>query len=145
MSGRRDVLGRGWAFPFHFEKTGRVAQAADVDLVKMAIRQIIGTRVGARIVFRTFGSRLRDLIFEPINDHVDVLVEHGVRDSLLRWERRTVPGPVVVDKAERMSGRLDIGVTFRVTRTSTVENLVFPFFLSPSDQARVGIGPGNVS
>lgn len=145
MPVRDDVLGRGPTFPFKFEKTGRVSMSSGIDLVRQSISMILDVRVGSRIVLRTFGSRLRDLIFEPIDSNIDVLAEHGVREALVRHERRASAGPVIVDKQRKDEGVVDLGIRFVVNRTQQPGNIVFPFHLTPSEQDRVGIGPGQVT
>ena len=55
---RPDVLGKGWSFPFRFSAVGRVRKvvgvttADSIEKVKMALRQIFGTRIGSRATTR---------------------------------------------------------------------------------------------
>ena len=60
-------LGRGWAFPVAVDAIREIATAAYEDDVQQAIRIILGTEPGERVMRPDFGTGLRGLMFEPIN------------------------------------------------------------------------------
>jgi len=134
---QRDVLGRGWAYPFRFSAVGRVRKvvgvtAADsVEKVRMAIRQILGTRLGSRFIDRDFGSDLRDIVFAPINEVTATRLRLAITEAIERWERRVEVMFVHVSLEREKEGVLDTEVTFRVVTTHQVGSLVFPFYISP--------------
>lgn len=57
-----DFLGRGWQFPL-VTQAGRVLLAADEDDIKQAIRIILQTAKGERLMLPDFGSDLYTLVF----------------------------------------------------------------------------------
>lgn len=131
------VLGSGWAFPLSFtpdkggvRPLGAVSQATDVEKVRMAIEQVLGTLIGSRIMRRNFGSALRSIVFSPNDESFALLAEHVIRESIQAWEKRVIVGSVEVSNVNRDEGRVDITVNFKVVKTQQFGSLVYPFYLT---------------
>jgi uncharacterized protein len=62
-----DVLGTGWAFPPRIDARGRIAMARQERDVEEAIRIILLTPKGQRVMRPEFGCRIHDLAFSPNN------------------------------------------------------------------------------
>jgi len=75
------------------------------------------------------GSRLRELVFAPLNSSTKALVASAITDALVRWEPR-VDG-LDVRAAEQVAdpGTLVVNIEYRVRATNRVFNLVYPFYL----------------
>ena len=121
-------LGRGLAFPIAIDGGGGVALVEYEEDIRQAIRIILGTDPGERVMRPDFGAGLRALLFEPINTHTLALARHRVEQALVLWEPR-IDSIVVKVGAEPSVGRLDISVRYRVRATNTFYNLVYPFYL----------------
>jgi phage baseplate assembly protein W len=126
-------LGKGWAFPIQPEATGEVALAAYEEDIRQAIRIILGTAQGERVMRPDFGAGLHALVFEPINTTTMALVRHRVEEALITWEPRIDEITVQVT-AEPSQGRLMIDIRYRVRATNTFYNLVYPFYLLEGEQ-----------
>jgi phage baseplate assembly protein W len=124
-----DFLGRGWAFPLEGGADGDVALAADEEDVREAVRLILETEPGERVMRPDFGAGLRGLVFGPINTTTVALVRHRVEEALTSWEPRIDVDRVDVSIAEATSGKLLVRVDYRVRATNTFYNLVYPFYL----------------
>ena len=146
-----EILGIGWQFPFYIsgrrggpEDIGGVSIDEGRILVRQSIMQILGTRIGERVMRRDFGSRIYDLVFEPNDPLIDVQVEHYVRVAIERWEPRVLVGPVTINRDQRLEGVLLIEVTYEIIQFATIDSLVFPWYAFPKDrtqyeqQARIG-------
>lgn len=137
MATRPDILGRGWAYPFRFSSVGRVrkivgvTQAESLEKVKMALRQILGTRLGTRVIDRGFGSDLKEIVFEPIDDLTVSTLRLAITEAIQQWERRVDLLNVAVSLERAQEGVLDARVDFRITSTQQVGNLVYPFYITP--------------
>jgi phage baseplate assembly protein W len=121
-------LGKGWAFPVAVDATGEIATAvyeADID---QAVRIIIGTEPGERVMRPDFGAGLRGLMFEPINTTTMALAQYRVQHALTLWEPR-IDSVTVKVNADPPNGRLNIAVGYRIRTTNTFYNLVYPFYL----------------
>ncbi|TCO17186.1 hypothetical protein EV652_11814 [Kribbella steppae] len=121
-------LGVGWAFPPSAGPNGDVSVAAYEEDVRQAIRIILGTSPGERVMRPTFGAGLRDLVFEPLSTTTMALARHRVEVALATWEPRIDVREVVV-RAARQDSRMDIEVSYLVRSTNTFYNLVYPFYL----------------
>jgi phage baseplate assembly protein W len=134
MNGRptdpaKAFLGVGWAFPPHLESDRRVSLVAFEQDIEQAIRIILGTSRGERVMRPDFGAGLAEFVFEPANTATAELVRKRVEEALIDWEPRIdlQEVRVTIDLNER--NRLDIDVSYRVRATNTLHNLVYPFYL----------------
>jgi uncharacterized protein len=122
-------LGRGLAFPVAVDPaTGAIALAEYEEDVRQAIRIILDTDPGERVMRPDFGAGLRALVFEPLNTHTLALARHRVEQALILWEPRIDSVGVKVD-ARPGQGLMSIEVRYRVRTTNTFYNLVYPFYL----------------
>lgn len=122
-------LGRGLAFPVRFDPaTGAIAMAQYEEDIRQAIRIILDTNPGERVMRPDFGAGLRALVFEPINTHTLALTRHRVEQALILWEPR-IDSVTVQVAAQPEQGLIALEVRYRVRTTNTFYNLVYPFFL----------------
>jgi uncharacterized protein len=126
-------LGIGWSFPPRVDATGDIALVAFEEDVRQAVRIILLTDPGERVMRPDFGSGLRALLFEPITEATKALVRHRVEEALIRWEPRI--DSITVDvQAPAASSRIDIEIRYRIRSTNTFYNLVYPFYLLEGDR-----------
>lgn len=121
-------LGRGVAFPVTVDDKGSVVLAQYEEDIHQAIRLILDTDPGERVMRPDFGAGLRALLFEPINTQTIALARHRVEQALILWEPRIDNIVVKVDSQPKM-GLLNIDIHYRVRTTNTFYNLVYPFYL----------------
>jgi phage baseplate assembly protein W len=105
--------------------------------VKQAIRIILGTEPGERVMRPDFGTPLRGFVFESMNTTNFEMIRSCVEQALQRWEPRIDVLRVVVQPGgagsayERTrTGRLDIEIDYCIRTTNTKDNLVYPFYLT---------------
>jgi len=139
----RRFLGRGVSFPFRFGSAGGLTEAGGVtdseavQHVKESIQQILGVILGSRVMRRDFGSGLMGALFEPNDPRLDAWLDLTCRQSIQKWEPRVTVGPLYVDRSEKASGRLLLHIEFRIIRTNVVGNLVWPYYLDPSQRQSI--------
>jgi phage baseplate assembly protein W len=122
-------LGSGWAFPVAADTPRTDVQVADYDEdVRQAVRIILETNPGERVMRPDFGAGLRALAFEPLDVTTQALARRQVEQALTLWEPRIDLQEVLVT-SNGPAGRLDIDIRYRVRVTNTFYNLVFPFYL----------------
>jgi phage baseplate assembly protein W len=126
----RAFLGVGWAYPIQHPPGAALAMVAYEEDIRQAIRIILGTNRGERVMRPDFGAGLNDFVFEPMSTTTLVLVETRVRSALIDREARIDVEEVTVrpDPAERL-GKLLINIRYRVRATNAQHNLVYPFYL----------------
>ena len=84
----RSFLGTGWAFPVRLAEDGTVALADHEEDVRQAIRIILETNLGERVMRPEFGSGLRQFVFESVSTTTLSVLRHRVEEALVRWEPR---------------------------------------------------------
>jgi phage baseplate assembly protein W len=120
-------LGRGFAFPPG--TSGGTVQLSDYEEdVRQAIRIILATEPGERVMRPDFGAGLRALAFEPLNTNTLALARHRVERALVLWEPR-IDQVTVSASADRVHALLSLEIAYRIRTTNTFYNLVYPFYL----------------
>jgi phage baseplate assembly protein W len=125
----KEFLGRGWAFPVHAGPDGEISAVAFDEDVHQAVRLVLGTDPGERVMRPEFGSGLRALVFEPLTATTRALVQHRVEQALVRWEPRIDIVDVSVRLQTGAEAAVLVAVDYRVRATNTFYNLVYPFYL----------------
>ncbi len=124
----REHLGVGWAFPVR-PVGGRLQFARYEEDVEQAIGIILETTRQERVMRPGFGAGLRDHVFDPNSPATHRLVEDEVRRALDDWEPRIhVEGVRARPDLERRNVLL-VELDYRVRRTNSFFNLVYPFYL----------------
>lgn len=59
-----------------------------VDHLKQSIRDILTTRIGTRVMRRDYGSRLPELVDNPMNELLKVELFAATAEALAKWEPR---------------------------------------------------------
>lgn len=133
--GQRDFLGIGWRFPVTTDPTtGDIALSAYARDIREAIRIILQTARGERMMRPRFGCGIHDLVFEEMSTTVLYAVEATVRDALTTYEPRIELTEVKIDPIDALNGTLLIAIDYRVRRTNQTDNLVYPFYFKESGQ-----------
>ena len=122
-------LGVGWAFPPAASAAGDVETVAYAADIQQAIRIILLTAPGERVMRPDFGAGLKALIFEPMNTTTAALAQYNVQKALIQWEPRIDQVTVKVTP-QPTTGCLSIDVRYRVRLTNVFYNLVYPFYLT---------------
>lgn len=125
----KEFLGAGIAFPPAKDAQGRLAMNNLEEQVRQSILIILRTAKGERVMRPDFGAGLHTLAFEPINPTTTALVQHEVKEALTRFEPRIDVDDVDVTSDPKEPGLLRIAVSYRVRRTDTTFNLVYPFYV----------------
>tara|TARA_B100000678_G_scaffold258338_1_gene237844 strand:+ start:6945 stop:7289 length:345 start_codon:yes stop_codon:yes gene_type:complete len=82
--------------------------------LRQSVRDILTTPIGSRVMRRTYGSRLYELMDAPITPGLMALARAFTADALARWEPRlevirvvakAVSGQIEIDLQARFEGR----------------------------------------
>lgn len=124
MLNPKDLLGRGWAFPFQFDAArGSVGMSDQEENIRQSITIIIGTRPGERQMLPEFGCRIHELLFTPHTRATAAVIAHHVTDALKRWEKRIEV--LKVDSWPEPGGAIRVQVEYKILLTDTVQTLVY--------------------
>jgi len=122
-------LGIGWAFAVCLDKDAAIATVAYEEDIQQAIRIILGTNHGERVMRPEFGAGLNTFVFEPVSQTTMQLLKRRVEEALINWEPRIDVLQVSVATDASEYNKLLIDVEYRVRATNTLANLVYPFYL----------------
>lgn len=126
-----EFLGKGWQFPVQRDESQeRFAVAAYEESIRQAIRIILSTALGERVMRPDFGCAIHELVFAPNSAATRGMAEHHVSEALLQWEPRIEVLDVKAVASGGQDEELLIGVYYRVRMTDSRFNLVYPFYLN---------------
>lgn len=129
-----DLIGAGWAYPAQVAPDGSVLLSRGSADLDGAIRIIVSTRIGERVMRPEFGCRIWDYLFEPVNARTLGLVEEAVREALARWEPRIELTEVTARAGgEPADGVIGVAIGYQVRATADRRSLVFPFYTIPRE------------
>lgn len=130
---QQSYLGTGWTFPLQVSLQGGIQLCSVARSVEESIWIILRTDLGERVYRPTFGSRLSELTFAPLNSQTLLLLRLFVREALEMWEPRIVLEDVLTDP-DPVRGRVDITIHYRLKDSYDGRSLVYPFYLTPQGE-----------
>lgn len=127
----RDFLGRGWSFPVGVDPaTGRVVSASSEEDIRQAIRLILGTGRGERMMRPEFGCSLRSFVFDHMDYTTQTQMEREAQEALIRWEPRITDVQVRVERDPGDDGCVLLHISYVVRATNNPYNLVYPYYIN---------------
>ena len=127
-------VGRGWRFPILPDASGALGYVEGEANVEQSLRITLLTELGQRVMRPDFGSKAPRLVFAPGSQQYLSLLETTVREAVRDWEPRVELESVRAEIDPDDQTRVTVTVAYKVRRTNTRQNLVFPFYL-PRGQA----------
>jgi phage baseplate assembly protein W len=127
-----DYTGAGFAFPLCVNVQGSIQLSSGTPNLEESILIILQTDLGERVYRPNFGSRLSELVFEPLNTQTLLLIRLYVEEALQTWEPRIILREVRVDPYPR--GRVDIEIVYQPKNSYDIRSLVYPFYLLSTEE-----------
>jgi uncharacterized protein len=124
-----DFRGSGWRFPIRPQAGGGLGYVGLDDNVAQSVELLLRTAAGERLMRPEFGTTVPRLVFEADSEQNLFQLEQALLDALRRWEPRVEVERVQAAPDPTQPGVVTVTVAYRVLRTNTVRNLVFPFYL----------------
>ena len=121
-------IGRGWAFPPHINGRGGIAMISGTEEIEGAMRMILLTAPGERLMRPEFGCKIWDYVFHPLNADTVGLMVHAVEEALARWETRADVESVLIEPSPDDNAYAIVEIMYRVKETNDRRNLVVPFY-----------------
>lgn len=127
---RDNVPGAGWGFPVETDHKGDIALSADEMSIKDAIRIILGTAKGERVMRPEFGCEIHQYVFDNVDGTTMTLVETSVEEALIEWEPRIDVRDVTARRDPDEHNKLLVEIRYVVRSTDSESNMVYPFYLT---------------
>lgn len=80
----------GCQYPLVKTARGLLAQKTGVNQIKADLLQLLLTNPGERVMLPTYGTPLRELIFEPNDPFLVAKAKQVIANAILEWEPRIV-------------------------------------------------------
>jgi len=125
----QDFLGTGWAFPVLPDSTGGLRYASGEASIQDCLLALLQTAAGERVMRPGFGTTAPTLVFAPGSPANLRLLETSITDAIQAYEPRVEVARVVAEPTPGQENRVVVSVTYRIRRTNTKANLVFPYYL----------------
>lgn len=127
-----DFIGSGFAAPLRVTVQGSIQLSAAEPNLEELIVIILRTSLGERVYRPDFGSRLAELVFEPLNIQTLLLIRLYVEEAIETWEPRLNLIEVRADP-DPIRGKVDIEIIYQPKDSSDSRSLVYPFYLSSAE------------
>jgi phage baseplate assembly protein W len=127
---KRDFLGKGWKFPLQVNANGGVAMSRYEQSIEESIYIILGTAKGERLMMPEFGCGIHDIVFSPNNPAVVTMIVDATRKALVTGEPRIDVLGIDAQTSIEEPNVLIIRINYRVRSNNTVENIVYPFYIT---------------
>lgn len=126
----RDFFGSGPAHPVEPGYERGLDRADGVEKIEMAIRLVLGTAKGERVMRPDFGCGIHDYVFATLDIATLNRIESSVRQALVDWEPRIDVVEVEASPEGIDTGKVLIRITYRVRTSNNEYNMVYPFYLT---------------
>ncbi|MOA39784.1 Lysozyme [compost metagenome] len=97
--------------------------------IEEAIRIIIRTSKGERLMRPDFGCGLREFVFGTTDETSMRLIASDVQEAIRIWEPRVKDVEVEARPDRQNNGRVLLHVSYTVRSTNNLFNQVYPFYL----------------
>jgi phage baseplate assembly protein W len=122
--------GSGWAFPVQLAGDGTILRSPEPDgAVDDAIRMILSTAPGERVMRPDYGCAIQDHVFGLVDSGTAGQISQAVREALAQWEPRIDVVDVTTTEDPQDPRRLSVAVTYQIRSSNSRVNLVYPFYL----------------
>nr|WP_228035901.1 GPW/gp25 family protein [Oculatella sp. LEGE 06141] len=112
---------------------GGIQLSATAQKVRESIWIILRTGLGERVYRPTFGSRLAELTFAPLNNTTLLMIRMHVEEALEAWEPRIILEEVRTDP-DPIRGKVDIIINYRLKDSHDQFSYVYPFYLTSAGE-----------
>lgn len=123
-------LGRGWKFPIQVDPaTGRIRMSEYEEDIAEAIRVILGTTQGERVMRPSFGCGVQEFVFGLTDDTTLHLLQTNIGEAIRNWEPRVHEVDIQAIPEADDPAKVMIHISYLVRTTNNLFNQVFPFYL----------------
>jgi phage baseplate assembly protein W len=124
-----EFLGIGWKYPVSVEADGSVSSSSYEENIRESIRLILGTAKGERLMRPEFGCSIHEYAYSTMDTLTLRMIENSVYEALVDWEPRIEVSDIKTLTEKALEGKLMISIDYKVRRSNTQVNHVYPFYL----------------
>jgi phage baseplate assembly protein W len=125
-----NFYGIGFAFPPRVDReNGSLGLVGETEVVTQALRVLLRTAPGERVMRPDFGCDLRRWLFAPNTAATRRLITEEVTRSIQRYEDRVRLTSVDVVADDKEPAQVNITIRYQLVRTGTAVTFTEPFRL----------------
>ncbi len=79
---------QGFAFPLRHQAHGGLSWKGGAEKMQQNLTTLLLTGIGERVMRRSYGGGVRDLLYDPNDDAMRAIVEHRILQAITQWEPR---------------------------------------------------------
>lgn len=135
----KKFLGSGWSFPPEFHRHGGtlgVKMVSEDEDIGESLEILLSTSPGERVMQPDYGCGLQAKIFDSINASSITEIKDLIERAVLFFEPRIALEEIDVDTEDAAEGKLWIRLSYRVRKTNSRRNIVYPFYYLEGSQLR---------
>ena len=121
----QDYIGRSMEYPL-LVANGSAKVITGNAVIEVAIRRILGIRIGELPHNPAFGSKLYLALFERNNDIAISLCKTYIKEACSIWLRRAQV--MSIDTQVGEDNELLFNITYKVLATNQIGSFVYPFY-----------------
>lgn len=125
----REFLGIGWKYPVGVEADGSISSSSYEENIRESILLILGTAKGERLMRPEFGCSIHEYVYNTMDTLTLRMIENAIYEALVAWEPRIEVNEIKTLTEKALEGKLLISIDYKVRRSNTQVNLVYPFYL----------------
>ena len=123
-------MGTGIKFPFSIDPvTNKIAMSHAEDDIKEAIRIILRTNLGERVMFPEFGTPAKEFVFSDNRAERLTALESAGAEALETWEPRIMDVQVEIPSKDGSREMVEVHISYVVRTTNNQFNMVYPFYM----------------
>jgi uncharacterized protein len=131
MSTQNEIIGTGWAFPPTFNLDNSTTNmVSGVEDINQSLYILFTTEIGERVMQPNYGSALKSMLFESVNEHFKSYMRMVLVRSISLYEARITPLALDFSVDENLEGRYLMKLDYMVLSTRQRNNFVFPFYIN---------------
>lgn len=120
----KQYLGRALSYPtkliggaWHYEQGN--------PLLAQSIAVLLSTPKGTKFFLPEYGSRLRELVFEPNDVVLEDLLAHFIYEAISEWEKRVSYIGTTFTRGEDV---IYCTISYKILASNEIDSFVYPFY-----------------
>lgn len=98
----------------------------DDALIQQSIRVLLDTPVGSKLFLREYGSRCREVLFEPNDEVLEDMLQYFIAEAIGKWEKRISFVGVEFDRPKEDT--IHCLISYRNLKSNEINSFIYPFY-----------------
>lgn len=131
MNKENNIIGKGWAFPPQFNVEDNTTVMVDsVEDIHQSLYILFTTELGERVMQPDYGSAMKTMIFEGMNEHFLSYMRMVLTRSILLYEARIKPLSIDFTMDPQDASLFIMHLSYVIVSTNQRNNFVFPYYIN---------------